>query len=150
MRLRAAQNAGKLGAARPTIEGKSKRPLRDVAVVAGGPVSRDERRKERIALNESAYREMNEWIIAGQGALESLTILCECGHEDCSDILRLSSDEYQSVRESALRFVMSPDHLIPDAEFRVEERSGCWVVEKFKEVADVTEATDPRSRDLPT
>lgn len=72
----------------------------------------DKVRKERIALNESAYREMNEWVKAGQGENEVLTILCECGHEDCSDAIRLTSDEYRAVRDNpaAVRVVSPPPH----------------------------------------
>lgn len=44
---------------------------------------------------------------------------------------------------------MSPHHLIPEAEFRVKARADYWVVEKFDDVADITEATDVRSRDFP-
>ena len=111
-------------------------------------MSGDGVRKERIALNESAYREMNEWVVAGQApARGELAILCECGDEHCSDAIRVPSNEYRAVRENPLRFVVAPHHLIADAEFLVEERAGYWVVEKFEEVADVMEATDS-SNDL--
>ncbi len=105
---------------------------------------RDKTRKELIALNESAYREMNEWVKVGQPAGAVLTVYCECGYEACDDAIRLPCHEYEAVRENSIHFVVSPDHLTPDVECRVEARPAYWVIEKFESVADLVEATDPR------
>jgi hypothetical protein len=107
-------------------------------------MSRSEVRKTRIALNESAYRAMNEWIRAGQRPDGALTIICECGHENCCEEIRLAGDKYEAVRENPKRFVMSPGHLLPDVECRVEGGADHWIVEKFDDAAELVEETDPR------
>jgi hypothetical protein len=40
-----------------------------------------------------------------------LTLLCACGREDCDQpLLRISSEEYDRVRESPHRFLIAPGH----------------------------------------
>jgi len=51
--------------------------------------------------------------------------------------LEVPMDEYTSVREHPLRFVVAPTHEIPDIERIVERGAGYFVIEKPDEVAHI-------------
>ena len=72
-------------------------------------------RDAEVALrNEKLFREANERIAERRDELqidEGLTpFLCECEDEACTEIVRLSVDEYRKVRARELTFVVAPGH----------------------------------------
>lgn len=103
---------------------------------------------ERIAKNQSVFREANERIEESVDAL-ALTgrtpYLCECGDERCSAALMLSREEYESVRAHATRFLVVPGHETPEAEDVVEQGDRYWVVEKTGIGREVAARGDARS-----
>jgi hypothetical protein len=97
----------------------------------------DRERKERIATNEAAARELNEKL--GMG-----TFLCECGDIDCSAAVRMPRELYDSIRADAMLFFAIPGHEIPEAEDVVKRHEDFVVLRKHDDVADIARGRDPR------
>ena len=109
----------------------------------------------RIAENEARFREANEGIEARATELgfdtrdELVPFLCECGDDRCTDLIRLSLVEYETVRSDGRRFLCKPSHE------RVAEESAAGravrredrfvVVQKEGEATAIAEARDPRA-----
>jgi len=106
-------------------------------------------RKERIAHNENAFRELNESLensVHRRREDEDLAgFVCECGDEDCEDTVRLPLAEYEEIRRDSRLFFVEPGHDAPEAEDVVRKGDGYWVVRKHVDVAPITEAGDPRT-----
>ena len=106
--------------------------------------SLEEGRAERIVENEAGWRTANERIRnAMSSATSGMRVTCECGNDDCSVMIEISTQDYELVRSHPARFVVLPDHDIPEAERVVHRESDHWVVEKVgRAKMSVTEA-DP-------
>ena len=103
--------------------------------------------EDRIAHNETLFREVNERIEAGQWPTERgepVAFRCECGSLRCNVLLELTLDTYEHVRANATHFVLVPGHEIPEVDRVVEREATYVVVEKVGEAATVAEETDPR------
>jgi hypothetical protein len=74
--------------------------------------------QERIVKNNLTFREANERISARaaeyEAPLERVPFLCECPREDCTEIVRLTHDEYQRVREEPTHFIAADGHEIAE------------------------------------
>jgi hypothetical protein len=72
------------------------------------------RSEEKAFRNESVFRDANEKITRRVEELyevEGLTpILCECEEESCTDIIRISLEDYRRIRADPLTFVVVPGH----------------------------------------
>ena len=104
-------------------------------------------RDERLAQNESRFRKVNEGIAAGRGLRDvdaELAFVCECGRLGCTDILSVSVGEYEGVRKSGRRFIVSAGHVDPIAEVVVREADGHAVVEKLGAAGEAADERDPR------
>ena len=105
-------------------------------------------RKERIAQNENAFRELNERIEDSVQRRRSDADLggfvCECGDGDCEEIVRLPLVAYEEIRQDSRLFFVVPGHEMPEAEDVVRRGDGYFVVRKHVDVADITDAGDPR------
>lgn len=101
---------------------------------------------ERRALNESAFREVNERLerLGEEFGDESVEFLCECADPACTAALSIPVSLYEAVRDHPRRFVVVPGHQREGLERVVEEHPGCVVVEKVGEAGEVAEDTDPR------
>ena len=106
-------------------------------------------RRQRIALNESAFRELNERLEAnvhrGDTEPEYAGFLCECGDGDCDTTVRVALPDYEKVRSDSMLFFVVPGHEASDTEDIVEDGDGYLVVRKHDDVADIVDSTDPRS-----
>jgi hypothetical protein len=71
-------------------------------------------REERIKANNERFRAANDRIherAERLGAdMDLLPFLCECPTEDCVEILRLTRDEYESLRDSPTYFMTAVGH----------------------------------------
>jgi hypothetical protein len=109
-----------------------------------------DRRKERIARNETIFRELNEsletHVHGGRSATDLAGFVCECGELDCEATVRLELSDYETTRRDPRQFVLVPGHELPDAEDVVRNGDGYIVVRKHEDAADVVEQTDPRGR----
>lgn len=69
---------------------------------------------ERIRTNNARFRGANERISETAhdvGAeMERIPFLCECPQEDCMEIVRLTPDEYNAIREHSRRFLTAVGH----------------------------------------
>ena len=88
----------------------------------------------REAKRQAHTRDVNEWI---EAAHESLGVRlgqgwfrCECGDCRCEHAIALTRAEYESVRASAIRFALAPNHEHPGDRV-VSEHDRYTVVEKF-------------------
>jgi hypothetical protein len=105
-----------------------------------------ESREERIARNESGFRDLNE-SLGGQVHDPSTNFagfVCECGDMECAAILRVDIEDYERVRSDPMQFLVKPGHEIGDVEDIVERSEGFLVLRKHSDVADVVRETDPR------
>ncbi len=105
-------------------------------------------RTERIALNESRFRDINQRLAADLATLphppEAIPFVCECGAASCTATVGLSTPEYESIRASSRRFVVVAGHELPDVETVISASSGYAIVEKRPQSGPLVEATDPR------
>jgi len=106
-------------------------------------------REERVARNETLFREVNERIRqvnAGVATEEEADFLCECGDDSCTQPIALTPREYEQVRLDATHFVVAPGHVVADIERVVEKNARFAVVEKTDpDAAKVAVREDPRS-----
>jgi hypothetical protein len=106
--------------------------------------------EERIARNEATFREANERIesVADEHGLRGpVPFICECAEVRCTELIRLSPDEYRYARSNPRWFVIVPGHqaALQGAGRVAEERSGFLIVEKTGHAGAVAEqlARDP-------
>ena len=105
--------------------------------VCSSPVlltSMPEKQAGRIGHNESMYRDVNERIKSVSddepSRNDKLDFICECGSDECTEIVRLTQAEYESVRSRQSWFAVLPGHEIPEVEVVVKRTDGYFVVEK--------------------
>jgi len=102
--------------------------------------------KERIAQNESIFREINERVEEIGTAVEGPTeFLCECARTDCTERLVVPLDIYEQVRARSRHFLVVPGHERLEYERVVDQGDGWLVVTKLGVVGDVAEDEDPRT-----
>jgi hypothetical protein len=102
---------------------------------------------ERLAKNESFFRQVNERIkdvANGFEDGESYEFLCECSDPSCTARITLKSSEYEWVRASPTRFVLAPGHAAPEVEHVVERQDEHVVVEKHGVAGHMATKLDPR------
>ena len=107
-------------------------------------------RERRLAQNEALYREVNERISEQAERHDArpdavYEFLCECSNIDCNLRLEVRLGEYEAVRALSRRFLIAPDHFLPEVETIVDDRGAFWVIEKADEAGDLVEDLDPRS-----
>ena len=109
-------------------------------------MSADER-KQRIARNETIFREVNERIeeISVDAAAKNLEFVCECGNRGCVETIRLTHGEYEALRADPVLFGILPGHEIPEVEVVVAEHERYLTVRKLQEEQKVARETDPRA-----
>lgn len=108
-------------------------------------------RQERIAKNEASFRLINERLKADMEGVahgaELIPFVCECGSSRCTDVVELSSEEYEAVRARPDRFAVLPGHVFPEYENLVAEYERYAIVEKIGVAEMISRLTDPRDDD---
>ncbi|MEA2448067.1 MAG: hypothetical protein QOK47_1704 [Actinomycetota bacterium] len=116
-------------------------------LVAAAPDSTE--RLERIANNESLFREVNERIqVTADSARfpdEVTGFVCECGRKACTETITLDPGAYETLRADPSHFAVLPGHVAEEAERVVEDMGAYLVVEKIGEGRVIAEERDPRS-----
>jgi hypothetical protein len=107
-------------------------------------------REERVARNETLFREVNERIKQVNEGMSDpdgeTDFLCECGDPECTRPVSLTLEEYEAVRADATHFAIVPGHTDPEVEFVVSTTERFAVVEKSDpEAAAIAVREDPRS-----
>lgn len=105
-------------------------------------------RRERIARNESAFRELNERlernVHRGSTMPDFAGFVCECGDGDCDTTFRIDLESYEAVRQDSRLFMVVPGHEAADTEDVVDEGDGYLVVRKHEDVAGIVDRSDQR------
>ena len=102
---------------------------------------------ERIARNESLFREVNERIAesAQRLAAGDAEFVCECADPDCVARVEATLAEYEQVRADGASFLLVPGHEDPRVEVVVVCEDDHSVVEKTDpQVAPVARQLNPR------
>ena len=105
-------------------------------------------RTERLAINESLFRETNErlaetsaeWGVTAGG----LDLVCECADIDCAERIDVGPDEYERARSEPTLFLLTPGHEQPESEEIVAANDRFVLVRKKGEAGEVADETDPR------
>lgn len=101
---------------------------------------------DRVAWNESAFREVNERMRELAVELErTAEFVCECASVSCAEHLAVPVEEYDRARRNGKRFVVVAGHEQPDFEQVVEMRGGWVVVEKTGRAGTIASLHDPRA-----
>jgi hypothetical protein len=105
-------------------------------------------RERQVAENEVRFRALNERLRESgstwQGREGVLSIVCECGDEDCTRPIELTPGEYESVRAEETQFAVVPEHARRDVEDVVSEQEQWVIVRKRGEAAAIAASNDPR------
>ena len=110
-------------------------------------------RDERLAGNESLFREVNERVaevashyIEVEAQTEVVDFACECGRADCAKPIPMNLFEYEAIRAEPTHFGVTPGHEEPEIETVVRRFPTYFVVEKREQEAqEVARETDPRT-----
>lgn len=106
--------------------------------------------REQEATNQTIFREMNEWTEEGNDARLGVghridSYPCECSDRSCTEPIRLSRAEYESVRAEPIRFAIALNHENPEIDRLVSENERFATVDKFHgKPARIARRTDPR------
>ena len=107
-------------------------------------------REERLAKNETIFRQVNEQIeqIAtpdGRRDGHIYEFICECSNLDCNLLLPLTVCAYEEVRANPQAFMVAPGHELPEIETVIARWPEYQVVLKRGEAAEMARENDPRS-----
>jgi hypothetical protein len=107
-------------------------------------------REQRLAQNEALFREINEKveaIAAVHGSDDHVyEFYCECSNADCSLQVPATIAAYEAVRAHPRRFLVTPEHWLPEIETIAGKSDSWWVIEKHGEAGEFVAHLDPRSR----
>jgi hypothetical protein len=105
---------------------------------------------ERIARNDSAFRDANEQISAKAdehhiAAGQLIPFLCECADEECTSIVQLNLAEYEDVRTDSRQFLNVLGHERSEGLIQVMSKNlNHLVVRKAGRAGEIAEALDMR------
>ena len=106
-------------------------------------------RDRQVVENEVRFRALNERLQASGSVWEGregvMSLVCECGDEDCTLPIELTPAEYESVRAGETQFAIVPGHVRPEVEDVVSRQEGWVLVSKRGEAAEIAAETDPRA-----
>jgi hypothetical protein len=97
---------------------------------------------EQVARNDAIFREASEQIerVAQQlDGTEHVPFICECADLSCREIVRLTLFEYEDIRSSPVRFVVTAGHELEGTELEevVARHPEYVVVEKRAEAGPI-------------
>jgi hypothetical protein len=107
------------------------------------------KRDERRALNEAAFRRINERIRSINEDFAPWTgqfsVVCECDDASCIEQIVIADDIYEQVRDDPTLFVVCRGHEAPRVE-TVDVVKGDYLIVRKREgePAQIARATDPR------
>jgi hypothetical protein len=106
-------------------------------------------RERQVAQNEVRFRALNERLRESGSTWDGregvLSVVCECGDEDCTRPIEVTPGEYESVRADETQFVVVPAHVRRDVEDVVSEQEHWAVVRKRGEAGEIAASNDPRA-----
>jgi hypothetical protein len=147
-RVGSADDLGGASGSAPSVSGSLVLSREDFAARRPGTaaVMQTDMTQERIALNQSTFREANERIEAAadkMALLGPVPFICECPERRCMEIVRLTLDAYEAVRQHSRRFFSAPGHhqlaVAAGAAVVIEQTAGYVIAEKVGEAGEVAE-----------
>ena len=100
-----------------------------------------------IAGVEVEFREINERVNDGRPDDEEMvSVICECAHTSCEELIDIPRARYEATRESDRAFFILPDHEIPLVEHVLQRTERFWVVLKTGEAGAEAERQAKMSR----
>jgi hypothetical protein len=103
--------------------------------------------QERIALNQSTFREANERIESAavdMSLTDLVPFICECAEPTCTEIVQLKLKDYEAIRQDPRRFFNATGHerlsVDAGAGVVVERRGRFVIVDKVGLAGEVAEA----------
>ncbi len=100
--------------------------------------------RERLARNESLFREVNERIEDVAGESEVVEFVCECADKECVSTVALELADYQRIRSNSTWFFVKTGHNVVEIERVISEEAGYAIVEKLV-ATESSEEVDPRN-----
>jgi len=87
--------------------------------------------RDPMSSDHRLFRAVNERIrdVSRFDADSSVGFLCECGRDDCVAVVPITLEGFDEIARRTNRFVVAPDHLLPDADRLVEAHDGFAIVE---------------------
>ena len=111
---------------------------------------------ERIARNDSIFRDANEQISAkarehGTAEDQDVPFLCECADEHCTTIIQLNLVEYEKVRADSRQFMTALAHERAEGPVEVVVTNQTYlVVRKHGHAGDIAQGLDQRRDEDPS
>lgn len=102
-------------------------------------------RQQRGAKNQSLFREVNERIEELRASNDKIEFVCECDKLGCEEMVSLTLNEYEELRQVSTHFVVRPGHRADEIEQVVRRCDGYEVVEKVGAAGAVAVELDSRS-----
>ena len=101
----------------------------------------DDRRAQRLALNETIFRKANEDMrtVGDRLQYDFQAFVCECADINCDENVPLPLERYREVRASPSMFFILPGHENPELEQIVDREEGFSIIEKTGPGRDVAE-----------
>ena len=99
---------------------------------------------ERLARNESLFREVNERIEDVAGENDAVEFVCECSDKECVSTVALKLADYERIRSNSTWFFVKTGHNMPEIERVISEEAGYAIVEKLV-ATEFSEEVDPRN-----
>lgn len=98
--------------------------------------------------NQVERRARNEWIaqtsVSFNAHIEFETYVCECGDAVCEQQVKMTRQEYESVRADGTHFALAIDHENPEIDRLLGENGRFAIVEKLGEAARMAQESNPR------
>ena len=104
------------------------------------------RTEERAARNEVVFREANEKLGSKRQELDltgRTPFLCECGDPLCTELVRLTLEEYEHVRSRPNWFLIADGHDAEGGQID-EDHDGYSIIEKAGVARRIAEEENPR------
>jgi hypothetical protein len=109
---------------------------------------------ERVARNDVTFREANERIERAAVTMEleadvEVPFICECADVSCTELLKLSLEEYEAVRADPTHFLNARGHEVNALGWGrvVDEFDRYSVVKKIGEAGEIAAERDTRNQD---
>jgi hypothetical protein len=107
-------------------------------------------RAQRVGVNETLFREINERLEGLNKTFSELTdkieFVCECADGTCIERFPMDVAAYERLRADATTFAVKPGHELPDMEEVIEEHGHYLVVRKQAgEAVVMAVVEDPRA-----
>jgi len=103
----------------------------------------------RVAENQVTFRRANEQIeeqvqvLGDELTVRFIPFLCECSERRCTNVIRLTIDEYEDIRSGSRRFAVLPGHE-NDSERLLSRNDRFSLVEKVGEAGRIAAEMNKR------